>query len=139
VARVIALVPDLLFGSQVQGSLKAAGHDVALAGDEAKVRERLADGALDAASGAEDGAESGGADGAVLVVDLTDDRFDGAAILEALAVDRVLAGVSTLAFYSHVDADVRERATQAGFDLVVPRSRMAREGAALVSGLAGDG
>jgi CheY-like chemotaxis protein len=120
VARVIALVPDLLFGSQVQGSLKAAGHDVALVGDETKVRERLADG------------------GAVLVVDLTDDRFDGAAILEALAAGDALAGVRTLAFYSHVDAAVRERAQQAGFDLVVPRSRMAREGAALVDGLAGE-
>jgi hypothetical protein len=125
VARVIALVPDLLFGSQVQGSLRAAGHDVALAGDEAKVRERLAEGV--------------GEGETVLVVDLTDDRFDGAAIVEALAADDVLSGVSTLAFYSHVDAAVRERAIQAGFDLVVPRSRMAREGATLVDGLAGDG
>jgi hypothetical protein len=139
VARVIALVPDLLFGSQVQGSLRAAGHDVALAGDEAKVRERLADGgaAPEAGSGAEDGAESGAKGATVLVVDLTDDRFDGAAILEALAAGDALAGVRTLAFYSHVDAAVRERATQAGFDLVVPRSRMAREGAALIDGLAG--
>jgi CheY-like chemotaxis protein len=139
VARVIALVPDLLFGSQLQGSLRAAGHAVALAGDEAKVRERLANGAQEPASGAQDRAGSGAAGGAVLVVDLTDDRFDGAAILEALAADSVLDGVSTLAFYSHVDAAVRERAQQAGFDLVVPRSRMAREGAALVSGLAGEG
>jgi len=42
-----------------------------------------------------------------------------------------------LGFYSHVDAEVRERAERAGFDLVVPRSRMAREGAALVAALAG--
>jgi nucleoside-diphosphate-sugar epimerase len=124
VARVIALVPDLLFGSHVQGSLRAAGHDVVLAGDQAKVRERLAE-------GADAGTET------VLVVDLTDDRFDGAAILEALAADGTLAGVCTLAFYSHVDAAVRERAVQAGFELVVPRSRMAREGAALVAKLAG--
>ena len=41
----------------------------------------------------------------------------------------------TLAFYSHVDAAVRERAEEAGFDLVVPRSRMAREGAELVARL----
>jgi len=34
-----------------------------------------------------------------------------------------------------VDVAARERAEQAGFDLVVPRSRMAREGAALVAGL----
>ncbi len=32
-ARVLALVPDLLFGSQVQGSLTAAGHEVELIGD----------------------------------------------------------------------------------------------------------
>jgi hypothetical protein len=141
VARVIALVPDLLFGSQVQGALRAAGHDVAMAGDEAKVRERLADGgaAPDAEGRAGEGSESDAAGATVLVVDLTDDRFDGAAIREALDADGALAGVSTLSFYSHVDAAVRERAQQAGFDLVVPRSRMAREGAALVSGLADAG
>jgi hypothetical protein len=141
VARVIALVPELLFGSQVQGSLTAAGHDVVLAGEQAKVRERLAAGgaAPDAEGGAQGAAQSGAGGATVLVVDLTDDRFDGAAILEALAVDDMLSGVRTLAFYSHVDTAARERATQAGFDLVVPRSRMAREGAELVEGLARDG
>jgi hypothetical protein len=141
VARVIALVPDLLFGSQVHGSLQAAGYDVALAGDEAKVRERLASdrAAPEVGPGARGDTESGAGGATVLVVDLTDERFDGAAILEALAADELLGGVSTLAFYSHVDAAVRERAQRAGFDLVVPRSRMAREGAALVDGLAGDG
>jgi hypothetical protein len=42
-----------------------------------------------------------------------------------------------LAFYSHVEADVRQLALDAGFEMVVPRSRMAREGAALVAALAG--
>ena len=46
-------------------------------------------------------------------------------------------GAKRLAFYSHVEADVRERALAAGYDMVVPRSRMAREGGALVSALAG--
>jgi CheY-like chemotaxis protein len=140
VARVVALVPDLLFGSQVQGALRAAGNEVALAGDEAKLRERLAAGlgVPGAGSGSEGSPQLDAQHATVLVVDLTDDRFDGAAILEALAADGVLAGVSTLAFYSHVDAAVRERARQAGFDLVVPRSRMAREGATLVEGLVGE-
>ena len=47
------------------------------------------------------------------------------------------AGTPTLGFYSHVDVDTRRRADAAGFDLVVPRSRMAREGAALVDRLIG--
>jgi hypothetical protein len=45
------------------------------------------------------------------------------------------AGKPALGFYSHVDVDTRERAQQAGYDLVVPRSRMAREMPDLVAGL----
>jgi hypothetical protein len=45
-------------------------------------------------------------------------------------------GVKRLGFYSHVDAEVRRRAEEAGFDLVVPRSRMAREMPDLVAKLA---
>lgn len=44
-------------------------------------------------------------------------------------------GAPTLGFYSHVDVETRRRAEQAGFDLVVPRSRMAREMAELVASL----
>jgi hypothetical protein len=40
-----------------------------------------------------------------------------------------------LGFYSHVDVDTRKRAEDSGFDLVVPRSRMAREMPELVERL----
>jgi hypothetical protein len=120
--RVLALVPDLLFGSQVQGSLTAAGHEVELIGDPQRLRERLA------------GTSAPPAD--VLVVDLTDVRLDGATLRESLAASGLLEGIATLAFYSHVDAATGARAREAGFELVVPRSRMAREGAQLVARLA---
>jgi hypothetical protein len=45
------------------------------------------------------------------------------------------AGPPTLGFYSHVDTETRARALEAGFDKVVPRSRMARELPDLVAGL----
>ena len=64
----------------------------------------------------------------VLVVDLTAD------VEQRLRSVRG-ARVPTLAFYSHVDQATRERAEQAGVDRVVPRSRMAREGPALVESL----
>jgi DNA-binding NarL/FixJ family response regulator len=124
-ARVLALVPDLLFGSRVQGSLIAAGHDVELIGGEAGLAERLADADAPPA--------------AVLIVDLADGSFDGAGIVESLSRGEALGQTRTLAFYAHVEGSVRERAEQAGFDLVVPRSRMAREGAELVTRLAGEG
>lgn len=65
-----------------------------------------------------------------------------AADADALVVDLQVAlepgsGVPSLGFYSHVDQETRRRAEAAGFDRVVPRSRMAREGAVLVEALVG--
>jgi DNA-binding NarL/FixJ family response regulator len=120
-ARVLALTADLLFGSRIQGDLSAADNEVELIADEARLRARLADAGKPAAD--------------VLVVDLTDAGLEGAEIVEALAGEGALSSVATLGFYSHVDAQARERAQRAGFDLVVPRSRMAREGAQLLERL----
>jgi len=113
-ARVIAVFDDLLLGSNVLGMLRAAGHQAELAG-AADVRP-------------------GGA--AVVVVDLGTDGFDGVALVEDLRSRNELGDARLLGVYSHVHHDQKLRAEAAGFDLVVPRSRMAREGAALVERLA---
>ena len=102
-SRVALLCPDLLFGSKVEGALRAAGHEVRT------VAEPQAAG-----------------DAELLVIDLTADaerRLEG------------LPEVPTLAFYSHVEQHVRRLAEAAGVDRVVPRSRMAREGARLVEAM----
>jgi hypothetical protein len=44
-------------------------------------------------------------------------------------------GFPVLGYYSHVDVETREAAEAAGVDLVVPRSRMARELPALAARL----
>ena len=106
--RVALLCPDLLFGSNVEGALRAAGHDV--------TRYDKPD-------------DARAADAQVLVVDLTADQFDGAELGD-------VARMKTIGFYSHVDVETKKRADAAGFDLVVPRSRMNREGAALVEKIA---
>jgi CheY-like chemotaxis protein len=115
-ARVAALIPDLLFGSKVQSALQAAGHEV-----------DLISGAVEAWD------EVGGID--LLVIDLTSPDIDGVELFETLAMGGELHAVRTLGFFAHVQPVVRERALVAGFDLVVPRSRMAREGPQLVEGL----
>ena len=119
-ARVAALIPDLLFGSKVQSALEAAGHEVDLIAGEVEAWD-----------------EVGGID--LLVIDLTAPDVDGVALYETLATAGELHEVRTLGFFAHVEPDVRDRALQAGFDVVVPRSRMAREGAQLVDRLLGDG
>ena len=118
-ARVVALVPDLMFGSRVLSMLEGAGHEVTLTAREDEARTE---------------AEFAG----VLVVDLTTDAVDGIALVDSMAAGGELRGRRTLGFYSHVEPDVRDRALRAGFDLAVPRSRMAREGAELVGRLAGE-
>jgi hypothetical protein len=95
VARVSLHSPDLLFGSKVEGALRAAGHDV--------VRTP---------------------DGEVAVVDLTTGE-----------VPPPPAGIPTVAYYLHTDQDTRQLAEAAGYDLVVPRSRMNREAVRLVERL----
>ena len=119
-ARVAALIPDLLFGSKVQSALEAAGHEVDLIAGEVEAWD-----------------EVGGID--LLVIDLTAPDVDGVALYETLATGGELHEVRTLGFFAHVEPEVRDSALQAGFDVVVPRSRMAREGAQLVDRLLGDG
>lgn len=116
-ARVAVLCPDLLFGSKLEGGLRAAGHDVTRYEDEPNAR----------AAGAE-----------VLVVDLGSEDVDGATLVESMGADGELRGVVTVGFYPHVEQETRRRAEEAGFDLVVPRSRMAREMGALIDKLVED-
>jgi hypothetical protein len=67
----------------------------------------------------------------LLIVDLTADPDERIARSAG-------PGLPRLGFYSHVEQDVRRRAEEAGFDRVVPRSRMAREAPALVDAMLDD-
>jgi CheY-like chemotaxis protein len=116
VARVALLCRDLLFGSRVQAAVEAAGHGVW----RIDTREQ--------ARGAAPEAD-------LLVVDLTDAELDGPAVVDSLRSGGDLADTPTLGFYAHVEQETRRRAEEAGFDRVVPRSRMAREAVALVEGM----
>ena len=115
--RVALLCPDLLLGSKLEEAMRAAGHDVTRYDGEDMARAAVAD-------------------GDVLVVDLDAEQFDGAVLVESMRMGRELDGVATIGFYSHTDQETRRRAEQAGFDLVVPRSRIAREAGDLVERVA---
>jgi hypothetical protein len=95
-ARVLAVVPDLMLSSRVSGMLGAAGHEVTVVASSP-------------------GAEAFEYD--LVVCDL-----------EAVAAaDIASLPAPTIGFYSHVDVETRDQGRNAGLDLVVPRSRMARE------------
>lgn len=101
--RISCVSGDLLFGSRITELLRE-GNEVTLGP------------APDAAA-------------EIAVIDLAGDPEGGMRALKAA----VAAGTPTLVAYAHVEPDVRDRALTAGADLVVPRSRLVREGAALVA------
>lgn len=103
-ARVVAVAADLMMGSKVEATLRAAGHEVTLA-------PSLQEAPLDRAE--------------LIVADLDAENP------EAL----VGLGVPVLGYYSHVEVETREAADAAGVDLIVPRSRLAREMPQLVEQL----
>jgi DNA-binding response OmpR family regulator len=115
-ARIALLCPDLLFGSKVEGGLGIAGHTVNRFDTDEELR---------VAASFHD----------LVIVDLTAEGLDGPDIVTSMRERGELEAVPTLGFYSHVDQKMRKRAEDAGFSRVVPRSRMAREMAALVDGL----
>lgn len=95
-ARVLAVVPDLMLSSKVSAMLGAAGHEVSV----------------------------------VPAPPAPDDfQFDLVVCdLEAVDAGRIGAlPAPAIGFYSHVDVETRDRGREAGLELVVPRSRMARE------------
>jgi hypothetical protein len=106
VAHVVAIAPDLMFGSRIEETLRAAGHRVTASPSASEAPLDEAD---------------------LLIADL-----------DAASPDAVVGlGVPVLGYYSHVEVETRRAAEAAGVDLVVPRSRMAREMAVLVSSLVG--
>jgi hypothetical protein len=107
VARVLAVAPDLMFASRIEATLGAAGHDVELASAVSEATE------LEHVQ--------------LLVVDLDREPADAVVGL----------GAPVLGFYAHLNTETRTQAQAAGVDLVVPRSRMAREMPELVDRLLG--
>lgn len=106
-ARIVAVAPDLMFASRIEATLGAAGHEVELMSSLAEATQ--------------------GEQADLLVVDLDREPADAVAGL----------GVPVLGFYAHLNTETREAAEAAGVDLVVPRSRMAREMPQLAARLLG--
>ena len=101
-----------MFPSNLAGALAHGGIDAELASDPGRCAELAA--------------------GDLVIVDLTEPDADPAALRAAIP-----DGVLTLAYFAHVEPQMREAALAAGIERVYPRSRVAREGAALVAPLLG--
>ena len=103
--RILAIVPDLLIETRIEGAARALEATVeAVSSQEA--RERIAS-----------------ISPALVIVDIAAAGLD----LEAIASTARNGRIRLAGFYPHVDVALRRAAKQAGIDHVYPRSRFLRE------------
>ena len=103
--RVIAAVSDMIFASKIRGTAEALNVTVNFARSE----DSLFDAAkTDVPS--------------LFILDLHAARPDPFAVAARLKADEQLRDVPIVAFFSHVEVELRRRALDAGIEHVLPRS-----------------
>jgi CheY-like chemotaxis protein len=126
-AKVLVLVDDLFFGTRIAETARHVGVELeAVSTGNALVEKALPDAGASSAAGAQRVATQ---KPALIVVDLNarTDALDALTRLQA-------AGNQTpvVAFLSHVQTELAERARAAGCSEVMPRSRFTQELAAIL-------
>jgi CheY-like chemotaxis protein len=115
--RVIAAVSDMIFASKIRGTAEALNVTV----DFARSEDSLFDAAkTDVPS--------------LFILDLHAPRPDPFAVAVRLKADEQLRDVPIVAFFSHVEVELRRRALEAGIDHVLPRSAFTMQLPAILSG-----
>ena len=107
---VLAIVDDIFFASKIRATAEAVGVEVKFA----RSIEKLTETARETKPG-------------LVVVDLHNTKVDPAALATQLKSDDELKAIPLLGFFSHVQTDLQQNATAAGFDRVIPRSVFARD------------
>lgn len=103
--NVIAVVDDLFFASKIRGAGEQAGVKITFA--------RTAEIILDTAR--RDPI-------ALVIVDLHSQKVDPIALAVSLKNDDQLRTIPLIGFFSHVQVELQQAATAAGYDRVMPRS-----------------
>ena len=117
--RVVAAVDDLFFAAKIRATAEQLGVSVEFQRD------------LDALC-----ASAQAEPPALVIVDLQAQRLDPFALATRLKADDTLRGIPIVGFFAHVQAELQQRAVQAGFDRVLTRSTFTRELPTLLSGRA---
>jgi CheY-like chemotaxis protein len=105
---VLALVPDLMFATRIEGVLGQLGYRAAILKDSAALL-----------------AEVRARQPALVLVDLAARGVDVPAAIRALKADQATGGIPLVAFGPHLDEAARAAAHDAGADAVVANSKLA--------------
>jgi len=115
--RVIAAVSDMLFASKIRGTAERLNVTV----DFARTEAGLFDYAKTEVP-------------SLIILDLHETRFDPIGLAARLKADEQLREVPVVAFFSHVEAELRRKALEAGVEHVLPRSVFTQRLGEILSG-----
>jgi CheY-like chemotaxis protein len=115
-ARLLLLIPDLIFSTKVVDAARTLGHETQEVTDTASLIGAAQDGA------------------AAIIID-AQVRLDWQGAVRALKANPATAGIPILAFGPHVDVQTSRAALAAGCDQFVTRGTLARELAKILRNL----
>ena len=102
---VLAAVDDMFFASKIRATAEHLGVSVRFA--------RSTDDALSIAQADRP---------ALIIADLHAEKYNPFTLAEQLKADERTRSVTLIGFFSHVQTELQQRAIQAGYDRVMPRS-----------------
>ncbi|MEE9174831.1 MAG: response regulator [Thermodesulfobacteriota bacterium] len=108
--RIVAVLDDMFFASKIKEAAKSTGVNVEILKNTNGLIESLTS-----------------APPTLIIVDLNSKKFNALDLLEELKSSQKLKIISTLGYLPHVQEELKKEAIEAGFDIVMPRSRFSRE------------
>jgi CheY-like chemotaxis protein len=102
---ILAVVSDLMFTVKIQDAAKRAGAPITFVASRLRALEKLKEGP------------------ALVILDL---NFDLAEPIQLIPQIKA-AGIPTLGYLSHVQADLKRKASEAGCDSILPRSTFSQK------------
>jgi PleD family two-component response regulator len=108
--RVVAVLDDIFFASKIKEAAKSAGVKLEIFKNFTGLIESLTS-----------------APPTLIIVDLNSKKFNALDLIEELKTSQKLKNISTLGYLPHVQEELKKEAIEAGFDIVMPRSRFSRE------------
>jgi PleD family two-component response regulator len=115
---VIAAVDDMFFAAKIRATASHLGLDVRFA----KSVEALIETAREELP-------------LLIIADLHSEKFNPFKLAERLKADEQLRGVTLLGFFSHVQTALQQRAAQAGFNRIMPRSAFSKHLPEILEGI----
>ncbi len=102
--HILAVITDLFFSVKIMDAAKKAGMTVELLHDPKQILEKAA------------------SNPAVIIVDLNLQSVDPIKLIAKLKGSAELKNIGVIGFLSHVQAELKQKATEAGCDMVLARS-----------------